>query len=123
MGDSYARSISATCVNCGRHAYDENYWSRMPDGEILYWTDLCVHEYEPGGPVTCDCGMLCPHCQTPEQRDAQRKSGEWELSNSSTIAPRGFKGILLVEMDAQDEDQDWPEPEVVAVQDSLPGLS
>jgi hypothetical protein len=97
----YTPSISATCVNCRRRAYDENYWSRMPDGEILYWVDLCVHEYEPGGLVTCDCGTLCPHCQTPEQRDAQRKSAEWELSNSSTLAPRGFKAIF--EMAARTE--------------------
>lgn len=74
-------TITATCAKCGQHAYDDNSWSRMPDGEILYWATL--QEYETGEEVTCSDGSvivatgnggdLCPKCQPSDWLEEQRQ--------------------------------------------------
>lgn len=63
--------ICAVCAGCGDVARGEFYVSEMPDGETLYWSSLCTHEYEVGGEITCRCGMLCPRCQDPADLEAQ----------------------------------------------------
>jgi hypothetical protein len=62
------------CEGCGRLARNEQYFSVMPDGEVLYWASLCVHDYEPGDEITCDCGMRCPRCQSPDELAVQREA-------------------------------------------------
>jgi hypothetical protein len=63
-----AREICATCVRCGRHAYNDEYFSTLPDGSTYYWMSLCEHDGGKGYvEVTCECGMVCPFCFTADE--------------------------------------------------------
>src|SRR5271166_744193 len=67
--------ISATCSGCGHQALDEEYYDtiyREDTGHIsVYWVSDCIHNYEPGDTITCDCGMRCPWCQTEDEIRSQ----------------------------------------------------
>ena len=65
-----------TCTGCGLEAVDDRYFSESPEGDVLYWVSDCQHEYENGEIVTCECGIRCPNCQTPEERAGQREHSQ-----------------------------------------------
>lgn len=66
--------ISAVCTGCGAIAYDDDYFSESPEGDILYWSSDCTHDYEPGDEITCRCGWTCPACMTESERQDQREA-------------------------------------------------